>query len=70
MAGQGPPTVHKVRFTLLAAFGEIAAKTGLDPTHLDMWLRLEDGTEIRAEYKPLAEGGSGQIDIRLEPAQS
>ena len=54
-----------VREALLAAFGDISTKSGLAPTHLDMKLRLDDGTELRAEYKPVKEGGLG-LKVEVE----
>lgn len=55
-----------VREALLAAFGEISTKSGLALTHLDMKLRLDDGTRLRGRYKPITEGGSGDIEIKVK----
>ena len=66
MDRSSPQTHEVVRGAILAAFGEIARKTGSAPTHLDMRLRLEDGTDLQVSRKPLAEGGSGNIEITDE----
>ena len=66
MTEPSPQIADHVRHALLAAFGDIAAKTGLNPTHLNMKLRLEDGTRLQAEATPIAEGGSGDIVVEVE----
>ena len=55
------PTADIVRQALLAAFAEIAKKSGHAPTHLDMDMRLEDATRFRAQYRPVSEGGRGLL---------
>ena len=69
MTDQNVDITSVVREALLLAFGFISEKSQHTPTHLDMKLRLDDGTRLRAEYKSIAEGGSGiEIEIESPPA--
>lgn len=65
MTDQNPDITAVVREALLAAFGEIGLQSGLATTHLDMRLRLDDGTHLQAQYRPITEGGSATIEIEL-----
>ena len=70
MNDQKADIVTVVREAFLAAFGEINMKTGLKPTHLDLTLQLDNGMRLRAQRTPIAEGGSGNIEIKMEPPLS
>lgn len=57
-----------VRDAFLAAFGEISRDAGTAPTHLDLKLRFEDGRRIHVYRVPIAEGGTGRIEVEEPPA--
>ena len=70
MTDQNLDITSVVHEALLKAFGFISEKSGHTPTHLDMTLRLDDGTRLRAQRTPIAEAGSGKIEIEIEAPPS
>ena len=66
MTQQQPALTDVIHDALLKAFGDISTKTGLAPTHLDMHLRLDDGTKVRALRVPIKDGVTGDLKVEIE----
>ncbi len=70
MTDQSPDITSVVSKALVLAFGFIGEESGHTPTHLDMKLRLDNGTRLRAQCTPISESGSGKIEVEIEAPPS